>query len=62
MENRLAAQAILTGYIRCEFFDAGGRFIGHTSCRIKALRQASMIEVTLPIPHGYRLARIVLTY
>lgn len=58
--RRLALQALAVGYIRCEYLDEEGRFLGGVPLRIKPLRQAETMEAAAPLPRGARQA--VLTY
>jgi hypothetical protein len=61
-ESRLAAMAIATGYIRCEFFDENGQFMGYASLRIKSLRDAETMKAEIPFDTDRRPSSMVLTY
>ncbi|MBS3733697.1 MAG: hypothetical protein KGY99_02105 [Phycisphaerae bacterium] len=60
--ERLAAEAICRGYVRCERFDKDGTFMGHTMERIAGLRDEETIEIHLPIDPEHQLARVRITY
>jgi hypothetical protein len=60
--SRLAAQAIATGYIRCEFFDETGQFMGYAYLRIKTLRDAETMKAEIPFDTDRRPSSVVLTY
>ncbi|KKK83038.1 hypothetical protein LCGC14_2797400, partial [marine sediment metagenome] len=62
LSARLAVEALARGYVRCEYFDKKGKFLGFTSQRISGLRKAETIELPLPIPREPRPARIVVAY
>ena len=61
-DPRLAANAIGTGYIRCEYFDEKGKFIGFIAVRIKALRDEQSIDLQIPFESDRRPSSILLTY
>jgi len=60
--ERLALEALAKGYIRCEVFDAKGKFYAQKSCRVKALATDDKVEVLVPLPRRERPDRIVVTY
>lgn len=62
LPGRLALEAIASGYVRCELFDAEGRFAGFTLERVKGLRDRETIEVAVPLPERRRIGRIAVTY
>ena len=62
LSARLAVHALAGGYVRCECFDAKGKFLGFTMQRISELREKETTELALPLPTGGRLARVVITY
>jgi hypothetical protein len=61
-EARLAAAAIATGYIRCEYFDEKGKFMGFVLVRIKGLRDAQTIDLQIPFETDHRPSGVTLTY
>ncbi len=60
--ERLALEAVTKGYIRCEFFDKKGKFMGYSMERIKDLRQNKSIALRLPVSRKHRPSKVVLTY
>jgi hypothetical protein len=62
LARRLAAEALASGYVRCEVFDKQGRFLGFEMQRIAGLRQGPSADLVLPLPTKQRPARIVITY
>ncbi|MFW6132878.1 MAG: hypothetical protein ACOC8F_03200 [Planctomycetota bacterium] len=60
--ERLVAEALLRGYVRCERFDAEGEFMGYSMERIAGLRVADEVEMRLPIDASQKLARVRITY
>jgi|SRR6185437_5272274 len=58
----LAAAAIATGYVRCEFFDEKDRFMGFVTVRVKPLRDADTMDLGIPFDSGRRPSRITITY
>lgn len=63
--KRLALEALLKGYVRCEYYDAKGAYLGHEPLRIKAIAQAGEGEparVPVGIPSKQPVRKIVLTY
>lgn len=62
LRGRLAVEAIGRGYVRCEYFDAKGRFLGATPVRIRELEEKESIVLAIPLPQRVRVGRIVLTY
>jgi hypothetical protein len=59
---RLAVEALAAGYVRCEYFDKDGKFLGADMARIADLRSKETVDLLLPLPSDRRLARVVLTY
>jgi len=64
--RRLALEALLRGYLRCEYFDGEGAFLGASWVRVKALRMAAPrsrgATLYVPLPRDLPVRRIVLTY
>jgi hypothetical protein len=56
----VAAVAIAIGYIRCEFFDENGQFMGYTMLRIEPLRDSK--KLLIPFDTDRRPSSVVLTY
>ncbi|MBM4042214.1 MAG: hypothetical protein FJ290_27265 [Planctomycetes bacterium] len=59
---RLSLDAIARGYVRCEYFNKSGEFMGFTLERIRGLRDQESIELPLPVAGRRDLQRIVITY
>jgi len=59
---RLAANAIATGYLRCEFFDEKGQFMGYLFIRVKPLRDTEMMQVEVPFTSEHRPSSVTITY
>jgi hypothetical protein len=62
LADQLAAQAVDIGYIRCEFFDENGQFLGCAYLRIKSLRDAETMKAEIPFDTDHRPSSVVLTY
>ena len=62
LAGRLALEAVVKGYVRCEYFDAKGLLLGFSIERIADLRDKETIDLALPMPRNGRLVRVVLTY
>lgn len=62
LEERLAIEAIGRGYLRGEWYDKEGNFLGQTPVRIKGLRTHETVLVEIPVPVHIRPHRFVLTY
>jgi len=62
LSRRLALEALARGYVRCEFYDTDGKFLGFGFQRISALRTESTLSLHLALPPSGRPARIVITY
>ncbi len=62
VRERLALEAIARGYVRCEYFDAKGKFITSSQERIADLRDKETVELTLPILKRPRQASLRLAY
>ncbi len=60
--SRLAAAAVATGYLRCEYFDEKGQFMGFVMMRIKPLRDAETMKVEIPFDRERRPSSILITY
>ena len=60
--KRLAAEAVIAGYVRCEFFDDKGRFQAQAMARIKDLRGAGSMRLALPLPRSLHIQRVAITY
>ena len=62
VEKRLAVEAIIRGYIRCEFYDNENKFMKYTEMRIAPLFIAETVKIEIPLPENNRLRDIVLKY
>jgi hypothetical protein len=62
LRERLSVEALAHGYVRCEYFDDQGAFLGFSSERIEGLRTNETVELVLPLPRQRRLGRIVITH
>jgi len=62
LPDRMTIESLARGYVRVEYFDADGKFLGHTMERIHGLRSAETIELKLPLPPKKRLGRLALRY
>jgi len=60
--ERLALEALARGYVRCEVFDANGKFYAQKTCRVKDLARVDEVEVLVPLPRRERPGRIVVTH
>jgi hypothetical protein len=62
--ERLALDAMARGYVRCEYFDSEGAFVGFSLERIAGLRTQETITLELPLgaTARHRAGRIVITY
>lgn len=60
--ERLAVEALASGYVRCEVFDKEGKFHAQRLCRVRDLEKDERIEVLVPLPRKERPGRIVVTY
>jgi hypothetical protein len=60
--QRLAVEALVRGYVRCETFNQKGEYRGHVMCRIAPLRERDTAELRVPIPRDQDLGRVVITY
>jgi hypothetical protein len=62
VERRLAVEAIVRGYIRCEYYDNEKKFMKYTEVRIAPLFIAETVKIEIPLPQNHRLRDIVLKY
>jgi hypothetical protein len=60
--KRLAAEAVIAGYVRCEFFDDQGRFQDQATFPIKDLRSGVSMHLALPLPRSLHIQRVAITY
>ncbi|MDP6360785.1 MAG: hypothetical protein QF473_37080 [Planctomycetota bacterium] len=61
MQQRMAAEALFRGYIRCEYFSKDDRFIGYEFVRAKGITSEPKL-VLVPLPRQPKTHRVVLTY
>ena len=62
VDARLTVEALARGYVRCEYFDAQGAFLGQVMVRIADLRRREGIAVVLALPREHRPVRLVMAY
>lgn len=62
LPNRLAVESMASGYVRCEYYDKDGKYIGFTTERIGQLKQDDTTTLRLPLPADRRPAKVVITY
>jgi hypothetical protein len=60
--RRLALEALIRGYVRCEFYDAEGTWQGFSIVRIAPLSEAETIELLLRLPPDPPATRLRITY
>jgi hypothetical protein len=58
--ERLATEALASGYVRCELFDEEGEFLGVATVRVRSLEAKEAVEVRVPLPTSARPKRLVL--
>jgi hypothetical protein len=56
--QRLAADAVLRGYVTVEIFSPAGKYLSTHSVRIAGLADAEVLELFLPLPKEDRPARV----
>lgn len=61
-QAHLALEALLSGYIRCEMFDADGKWVATQSVRIDLQDSGEAQSVGLALPRRTRVESMVLTY
>lgn len=59
---RLTVEALARGYVRWEYFDGEGTFLGQAVGRIADLRRRESIVVVLALPREGRPVRLVMAY
>jgi hypothetical protein len=62
LARRLALEALVRGYVRCELFDGEGKFLSAAEIRVASLRDRESVEVSIPLPPDGRPARVVIGY
>ena len=60
--KRLAVEAIIRGYIRCEYYDNENKFMKYAEMRIVPLFLSETVKIEIPLPENNRLRDIVLKY
>lgn len=62
LTGRLALEALVRGYVRCELFDREGRFVAVTTLRVRDLEQQASLDLVIPLPRKVRIATLVFAY
>jgi hypothetical protein len=59
-EERLALNALATGYIRCEIFDKDRTYLASASVRVRGLGPGASVVTNVPLPRGPKPRTLVL--
>ncbi|MCG3180512.1 MAG: hypothetical protein BIFFINMI_02874 [Phycisphaerae bacterium] len=62
LEQRMALEAVVRGYLTCEMFDKEGNYLGSAYVRIAGLRDKETIEVAILLPEKTRPTRLTFTF
>lgn len=62
LRKRLALEAVVRGYLRCELFDSEGKYLDTVLVRIAPLREKEKMELSLPLRYDYKLGKVLFTY
>jgi hypothetical protein len=62
LRSRLTLEDIVRGYVRCEWFDPRGEYLGSSVVRIAPLRNQETAKIYVPLPSRARIGRVVLTH
>jgi hypothetical protein len=62
LAERLAAESLARGYVRVEFFDHEGKYMGASFVRVAPLRDSETHTLNFPLSRNPRTSRIAMVY